>query len=98
MLGLGSQVISLTANMLVTYIVADRQALLSIIADPDRFYAATPYTFLVASLIVLTLGAGKLSVDAWIALRQPVLTPLTAQSVPAAVVTTRCAACQRQSP
>ena len=41
--------------MLVTYIVADRQALLSIIADPDRFYAATPYTFLVASLIVLTL-------------------------------------------
>lgn len=59
----------LTVNMLVAYITADREALLSIISDPDKFTGATPYTFFFASLIVLVFGAGKLSVDGWLAAR-----------------------------
>src|SRR5215469_11427969 len=41
----------LVVNMFMAYVTADREALLSIFADPDKFYAAAPYTFLVASLI-----------------------------------------------
>ena len=85
-LGLGSRLIGLmlTVNMLVAYITADREALLSVISDPDKFTAATPYTFLFASLIVLIFGAGKLSIDAWIALRsRAVPSGVTPHSVPA---------------
>jgi putative oxidoreductase len=53
----------LTVNMLVAYITADREALLSIFSDPDKFYAAAPYTFLIASLIILILGPGKIALD-----------------------------------
>jgi len=71
-LGLASRLIALplTISMLVAYITADREALFSVIADPDKFYAAAPYTFLVASLIVLIFGPGKFSLDAWIASRK----------------------------
>jgi putative oxidoreductase len=70
-LGLASRLIAvpLTINMLVAYVTADREALFSLISDPDKFYAAAPYTFLVASLIVLIFGPGKFAVDAWIAWR-----------------------------
>ena len=54
----------LTINLITAYITADREALFSIFSDPDKFYAAAPYTFLVASLIVLIFGAGKVSLDA----------------------------------
>jgi putative oxidoreductase len=65
-LGLGSRLIalSLVVNMLVAYITADREALFSIISNPDKFTAAAPYTFLAASLIVLIFGPGKISADA----------------------------------
>lgn len=53
----------LTVNLIAAYITGDREALLSIFSDPDKFYAAAPYTFLVASLIVLIFGAGKASLD-----------------------------------
>jgi putative oxidoreductase len=53
----------LTVNMIVAYITADREALLSIFSDPDKFYAAAPYTFLVASLIILIFGPGKIALD-----------------------------------
>lgn len=54
----------LTGNMLVAYLTADREALGSILSDPGKFYAADPYTFLFASLIVLIFGAGLFSADA----------------------------------
>jgi len=47
----------LTINMVMAYITADREALLSIFSDPDKFYAAAPYTFLIASLLILIFGA-----------------------------------------
>jgi putative oxidoreductase len=53
----------LTVNMIMAYVTADREALFSIFSDPDKFYAAAPYTFLIASLIVLIFGGGKLSLD-----------------------------------
>ena len=64
--GLASRPIALlmTGNMLVAYITADREALLSIFSDPGKFYGATPYTFLFAALMVLIFGPGRYSVDA----------------------------------
>jgi putative oxidoreductase len=66
MLGLGSRLIALllTCDMLVAFIAADREALSSIFSDPDKFYAAAPYTFLIAFLIVLIFGPGRFSLDA----------------------------------
>ena len=67
--GLASRLIALplTVNMMVAYITADREALLSLFSDPDKFYAAAPFTFLLASSIVLVFGPGKFAVDAWLA-------------------------------
>jgi putative oxidoreductase len=55
--------LALTINLIVAYITADREALFSVFSDPDKFYAAAPYTFLVASVIVLLFGPGKFAVD-----------------------------------
>lgn len=53
----------LTANMFMAYVTADREALFSIFSDPDKFSAAAPFTFLVASVIVLLFGPGKIALD-----------------------------------
>jgi putative oxidoreductase len=53
--------------MTVAFVVGDREALGSIFSDPDKFYAAAPYTFLFASLLVLIFGPGWLSLDTLIA-------------------------------
>jgi putative oxidoreductase len=53
----------LTVNMISAYIIGDREALFSIFSDPDKFYAAAPYTFLIASLIILLFGPGFFSLD-----------------------------------
>src|SRR5579871_5468771 len=53
----------LTINMIMAYVTADREALFSIFSDPDKFYAAAPYTFLVASIIVLLFGPGLFALD-----------------------------------
>ena len=59
----------LACNMFVAYWTADREALTSIFSDPGKFYAADPYTFLFASVMVLIFGAGLFSVDTFIAKR-----------------------------
>jgi putative oxidoreductase len=71
MLGLFSRPIALllVGNMLVAYWTADQDALASIISDPGKFYAADPYTFLFASLMVLIFGAGFFAVDTYITKR-----------------------------
>lgn len=53
----------LTVNMFMAYVTADREALFSIFSDPDKFSAAAPFTFLVASVIVLLFGPGKIALD-----------------------------------
>jgi putative oxidoreductase len=59
----------LAADMAVAYWVGDHEALLSFFSDPDKFYAAAPFTFLIASLIILIFGPGKWALDALIAKR-----------------------------
>jgi putative oxidoreductase len=68
-LGLGSRLIALplVIDMIVAYITADREALFSIFSNPDKFTAAAPYTFLIASMIVLIFGPGTISADALLA-------------------------------
>jgi putative oxidoreductase len=61
----------LTVNMLMAYVTADREALLSFFSDPDKFAAAAPYVFLIASLIVLIFGPGKISLDTLVLRRFP---------------------------
>ncbi len=67
-MGLGSRLtgLLLTGSMLVAYWTADREALLSVFSDPGKFYVADPYTFLFASALILVLGAGALSFDAFL--------------------------------
>jgi len=63
--GLFSRIISLmlTVNLIVAYITADSEALHAIFSDPNKFMAADPFTFLMASLIVLIFGPGFFSLD-----------------------------------
>jgi putative oxidoreductase len=71
--GLGSRLISLllACDMIAAFFIADREALFSIFSDPDKFYAAAPYTFLFASLLILAFGPGKICIDAILAKRLP---------------------------
>ncbi len=64
-IGLGSRVIGLvlSVNMLMAYVTADREALMSVFSDPGKFYNADPFTFLMASLLVFIFGAGFFSLD-----------------------------------
>jgi putative oxidoreductase len=61
--------LAMTINLIMAYITADREALFSIFSDPDKFYAAAPYTFLFASLMVLIFGPGKFALDALLGFR-----------------------------
>ena len=64
-LGLGTRLIAflLTCNMTMAYITGDREALLSIFSDPDKFIAAAPFSYLMASLIILIFGPGRFALD-----------------------------------
>ncbi len=68
-LGLGSRLIAvpLAIDMFVAYVVADRDALLAVFADPDKFTTSSSYTFLFASLLILSFGPGFFSLDHLIA-------------------------------
>jgi len=64
-LGLANRFVGLllTCNMLVAYYTAEREALKSIISDPDKFTGADAYTYFFAALIIFIFGAGAISVD-----------------------------------
>ena len=61
----------LTIDMIMAYVMADREALFSIFSDPGKFYVADPYTFLFAALLILIFGPGKISLDALLLRRYP---------------------------
>lgn len=61
----------LTVNMIMAYVIGDREALLSFFSDPDKFAAAAPYVFLVASLIILVFGPGRIALDTYLLHRYP---------------------------
>ncbi len=66
-LGLGSRLVALVLflNMTVAYWTADREAFLGVLSAPDKFYAADPFTFWFAALLVLVFGPGLFAVD-WV--------------------------------
>jgi len=71
--GLLSRFIGLviTVDMLMAYIMADREALFSIFSDPGKFYVADPYTFLFAALLILIFGPGRIALDSFLLRRHP---------------------------
>src|SRR6266478_3233398 len=62
-LGLASRItgLVLTVNLIMAYVIGDREALLSFFSDPDKFIAASSFTFPLVSLILPLFGAGKTS-------------------------------------
>jgi putative oxidoreductase len=56
--------VPLIFTMLVAYATADREALMAITSEPDKFVTAAPFLFLFAAVIVLAFGPGKFSIDA----------------------------------
>ena len=65
LVGLGSRLISvpLIVTMIVAYFTAEQEAVSMIFSNPDGFVTATPFLFLLASVIVLVFGPGKFSLD-----------------------------------
>jgi putative oxidoreductase len=55
--------VPVTVTLLVAYITADREAFQSFFSDPDKFFAATPFLFLYAVILVLAFGPGRFSLD-----------------------------------
>ncbi len=64
-LGLASRLIALplTIDMLMAYLIADRDALFAIFSKQEDFYKADEFTFLLASLVILVFGPGWFSLD-----------------------------------
>lgn len=54
---------ALAGVMLVAYATADREALMGIFNDTEKFTSAAPFLFLFAVLVVLAFGPGKFSLD-----------------------------------
>lgn len=55
---------ALVFTMFVAYATAEREALMAIFTDTDKFTGAAPFLFLLVALIVFAFGPGKLSLDA----------------------------------
>lgn len=65
LLGLGARIVNipLIGTMVVAYLTAHTEELMSIYSDPDKFLQAPPFLFMFVALIVLLFGAGKYSLD-----------------------------------
>ncbi|HVW21401.1 MAG TPA: DoxX family protein [Opitutaceae bacterium] len=55
---------ALIVTMLMAYWTAENAALHSFFSNPDKFFAAEPFLFLAAALLVFVFGPGKVSLDA----------------------------------
>lgn len=68
LLGLFSRFTSLALAcvMCVALATADREAVLAIFSNPDKFLGADPFLFLYASVLVFSFGPGKVAVDSLI--------------------------------
>ncbi len=65
LVGLGSRLISipLAFTMVVAYLTAHREELAMVFSDPEKFIGASPFLFLLVSLIVMIFGPGLFSLD-----------------------------------
>jgi putative oxidoreductase len=66
LLGLGSRLVSIPVafTMIIAYVTADREAIMGIFTDPDKFTGAAPFLFLLTAIVMLAFGPGCLSLDA----------------------------------
>ena len=55
--------VPLMVTMLVAYATAEKEALMAITSDPDKFTSAAPFLFLLTALIILAFGPGIFSMD-----------------------------------
>ena len=64
-LGIGTRLMALLlfVNMTVAFWVAEKEAFASVLSDPDKFTAASAYGDWFATLLILILGPGYLTVD-----------------------------------
>lgn len=65
LLGFASRLaaIPLICVMLVALLTADKDAVFNSISDPQSLLNASPFTFLLASLIIFAFGPGRVSID-----------------------------------
>jgi putative oxidoreductase len=68
-LGLLSRITALgiVIDMSVAYLTADRDSLVQIFSNPDKFVGAAPFIFWFVGLLVLIFGPGKFALDTLIA-------------------------------
>lgn len=66
--------VPLIFTMIVAYATADSEALHAIFSEPDKFVTAAPFLFLLAALVVLAFGPGRLALDA-LRFRKPAAGP-----------------------
>lgn len=50
----------------VAFYTADHEAVHAIFTNPDKFFAADPFLFLYASVIIFCFGPGWLALDTWL--------------------------------
>ncbi|MGB6729203.1 MAG: DoxX family protein [Terracidiphilus sp.] len=53
----------LFVNMTVAFWVAEKEAFLAVLSDPNKFQAADAYTYWFAALLILILGPGFFAID-----------------------------------
>jgi putative oxidoreductase len=65
MLGFGTRAVAalLAFDMIVAYLTADRDSVKNIWNDSDKFVSAAPFLFLLACVILVAFGPGRLSLD-----------------------------------
>jgi putative oxidoreductase len=65
--GIGTRLVSLVlfVNMTVAFWVAEKEAFLGVLSNPDKFQAADAYNYWFAALLILVFGPGVFAVD-WV--------------------------------
>jgi putative oxidoreductase len=63
--GLGTRLVSLIlfVNMTVAFWVAEKDAFLGVLSNPDKFQGADAYNYWFAALLILVLGPGWFAID-----------------------------------
>lgn len=65
--GLATRLTSLVLflNMTVAFWVAEKDAFLGVLSNPDKFQGADAYNYWFAALLILILGPGFFAIDRW---------------------------------
>jgi putative oxidoreductase len=68
-LGVGTRLVALIlfGNMTVAFWVAEKNAFLGILSNPDKFQGADAYNYWFAALLILILGPGWFAIDTFFA-------------------------------